>query len=185
MSPHEAKRYNERSSCERFNGRLKEGFGGKWVMVRGSTKVMMHLIFGVVTLFADQLLKVTGYWRNAGKNQIKVELRLLQEAHVHILFDNSRKKRVGSLMKRLVPYSLKAVIKNKKTGGTLKTGNLKTPPDSERRETFEVLIPAYFPFTGVRTNDIFMQYVNQPYKRSGTLWKGRFFTRNPSPGCID
>jgi len=31
MSPHEAKRYNERSSCERFNGRLKEDFGGRYV----------------------------------------------------------------------------------------------------------------------------------------------------------
>jgi len=31
------------------------------VMVRGPDKVMMHLMFGVVALFADQLLKVTGY----------------------------------------------------------------------------------------------------------------------------
>ena len=61
MSPHEAKRYNERSSCERFNGRLKEEFGGRHVMVRGPDKVMMHLMFGVVALFADQLLKLTGY----------------------------------------------------------------------------------------------------------------------------
>ncbi len=28
----------------------------------------------------------------------------------------------------LVPYSIKAVIKNKKTGGVLKNGILKTPP---------------------------------------------------------
>lgn len=61
ISPHEARRYNERSSCERFNGRLKEEFGGRHVMVRGPDKVMMHLMFGVVALFADQLLKVTGY----------------------------------------------------------------------------------------------------------------------------
>jgi hypothetical protein len=61
MSPHGAKRYNERSSCERFKGRLKEEFGGKWVMARGPAKVMVHLMFGVVTLFAEQLLKVTGY----------------------------------------------------------------------------------------------------------------------------
>ena len=61
MNPHEAKRYKERSSCERFNGRLKEEFGGRHVMVRGPDKVMMHLMFGVVALFADQLLKVTGY----------------------------------------------------------------------------------------------------------------------------
>lgn len=61
MSPHEAKRYNERSSVERFNGRLKEEFGGRNVMVRGPAKVMMHLMFGVVALFADQLIRLTGY----------------------------------------------------------------------------------------------------------------------------
>jgi len=31
------------------------------VMVRGPDKVMMHLMFGVVALFADQLLKLTAY----------------------------------------------------------------------------------------------------------------------------
>lgn len=61
MCPHEAQRYNERSSVERFNGRLKEEYGGRTVMVRGPTKVMMHLMFGVVALFADQLIKLTGY----------------------------------------------------------------------------------------------------------------------------
>lgn len=61
MSPHEAKRYNERSSCERFNGRLKEDFGGRHVMVSGHAKVTLHLMFGVVALFADQLIKLTGY----------------------------------------------------------------------------------------------------------------------------
>lgn len=29
-------------------------------MVRGANKVMMHLMFGMLALFADQLLKVTG-----------------------------------------------------------------------------------------------------------------------------
>jgi hypothetical protein len=61
MSPHEAKRYNERSSVERFNGRLKEEFGGRNVMVSGHAKVMMHLMFGVVALFANQLIKLTSY----------------------------------------------------------------------------------------------------------------------------
>jgi len=53
-------RYNERSAAERCNGRLKDEFGGHCVQVRGSDKVMMHLMFGMITLFADQLLKVTG-----------------------------------------------------------------------------------------------------------------------------
>ena len=60
MAPHEAKRYNERSSSERFNSRLKEQFGGRNVMVRGANKVMQHLMFGVIAIFADQLLKIAG-----------------------------------------------------------------------------------------------------------------------------
>jgi hypothetical protein len=60
MAPHEAARYNERTAAERCNSRLKEDFGARNVMVRGANKVMMHLMFGVLALFADQLLKVTG-----------------------------------------------------------------------------------------------------------------------------
>jgi len=60
MAPHEAERYNERTASERCNSRLKEELGGRNVMVRGAEKVMMHLMFGVLALFADQLLKVTG-----------------------------------------------------------------------------------------------------------------------------
>ncbi|WP_303720572.1 transposase [Malonomonas rubra] len=60
MAPHEAIRYNERTAAERCNGRLKDEFGGRSVQVRGADKVMLHLMFGVTALFADQLLKVTG-----------------------------------------------------------------------------------------------------------------------------
>lgn len=60
MAPHEAVRYNERTAAERFNSGLKESFGGRNVMVKGFAKVFQHLMFGVVALFADQLLKVTG-----------------------------------------------------------------------------------------------------------------------------
>lgn len=58
MAPHEAARYNERTASERCNSRLKEDFGWRNVMVRGSNKVMTHLMFGVLALFADQLIKV-------------------------------------------------------------------------------------------------------------------------------
>lgn len=58
MAPHEATRYNERTAVERFNSRIKEEFGANNVMVRGAQKVMTHLMFGVVALFADQLLKL-------------------------------------------------------------------------------------------------------------------------------
>ena len=60
MAPHEAERYNERTASERCNGNLKEDLGGRCVMVRGADKVMMHLMFGMLALFAGQLLKVTG-----------------------------------------------------------------------------------------------------------------------------
>lgn len=55
----EAVRYNERSTAERFNSRLKGEFGGESVMVRGYEKVKLHLMFGIIALFADQLLKLT------------------------------------------------------------------------------------------------------------------------------
>jgi hypothetical protein len=58
LAPHEAARYKERTVAERFNGRLKEEFGGSTVMVRGARKVGLHLMFGVIALFADQLLKL-------------------------------------------------------------------------------------------------------------------------------
>ena len=58
MAPHEASRYKERSVVERFNSRLKEEFGANNVMVRGANKVKMHLMFGVMAIFADQLLKL-------------------------------------------------------------------------------------------------------------------------------
>ncbi len=58
LAPHEAARYKERTVAERFNSRLKEEFGGGNVMVRGAKKVGLHLMFGVITLFADQLLKL-------------------------------------------------------------------------------------------------------------------------------
>jgi len=58
LAPHEAARYRERSVAERFNSRLKEEFGGGNVMVRGAAKVRLHLMFGVIALFADQLLKL-------------------------------------------------------------------------------------------------------------------------------
>jgi hypothetical protein len=53
----EDRRYNERSNVERVNGRLKDEFGGKMVRVRGCAKVMAHLMFGILALTADQLLR--------------------------------------------------------------------------------------------------------------------------------
>ena len=54
----EAVRYKERSGVERVNGRMKDEFGARHVRVRGSVKVMAHLMFGILVLTADQLLRM-------------------------------------------------------------------------------------------------------------------------------
>ena len=59
LSPAEARRYNERAVAERTNSGLKCSFGGEDVMVRGAAKVKLHLMFGLIALFADQLMKLT------------------------------------------------------------------------------------------------------------------------------
>lgn len=53
----EAIRYNERGTVERVNGRLKDDFGARMVRVKGHAKVMAHLMFGVIALTVDQLMK--------------------------------------------------------------------------------------------------------------------------------
>lgn len=56
--PAEATRYNARSSSERTNARLKDEFGGRTVQVKGPVKVFCHLMFGILALTADQLLRL-------------------------------------------------------------------------------------------------------------------------------
>lgn len=51
-------RYRERSTVERVNARLKDEFGGRTVRVRGHLKVMCHLMFGILALTADQILRL-------------------------------------------------------------------------------------------------------------------------------
>jgi len=58
MDPAKSIRYNTRTSVERANGRLKEEFGACMVRVKGAAKVFAHLMFGVLALAADQLLKL-------------------------------------------------------------------------------------------------------------------------------
>ena len=58
FDPAQAVRYHERTAAERSNGRLKDEFGGTTIMVKGATKVMGHLMFGVLALAADQLMRL-------------------------------------------------------------------------------------------------------------------------------
>lgn len=60
LSPAEQIRYRERTTVERVFSRLKDEFGALNVRVRGNAKVMAHLMFGVLALTADQLLRFSG-----------------------------------------------------------------------------------------------------------------------------
>jgi len=58
LSPAQAERYKERTMVERVFGRLKDEFGAGQFRVRGAQKVMAHLMFGVLALTVDQLLRL-------------------------------------------------------------------------------------------------------------------------------
>jgi IS5 family transposase len=58
LTPAEEDRLRERTMSERVNSRLKDEFGGRHIRVRGAAKVMAHLMFGVLALTVDQLLKL-------------------------------------------------------------------------------------------------------------------------------
>jgi Transposase DDE domain/Transposase domain (DUF772) len=54
----EQDRFAERTMVERVFSRLKDEFGARIIRVRGARKVMAHLLFGVLALTVDQLLKL-------------------------------------------------------------------------------------------------------------------------------
>jgi hypothetical protein len=58
LTPAEKARYCERSTSERVNARLKDEFGGRMIRVRGAVNVMAHLMFGILALTADQLVRM-------------------------------------------------------------------------------------------------------------------------------
>ena len=51
-------RYNERSAAERVNSSLKDSYGGRSVRVRGHDKVFCHLMFGILALTVEQLMRL-------------------------------------------------------------------------------------------------------------------------------
>lgn len=58
MDPHRAARFRERTAVERVYARLKDEFGGQTVRVRGAAKVMAHLMFGILAMTVDQILRL-------------------------------------------------------------------------------------------------------------------------------
>ena len=58
MESYRSERYKERSTAERGNSRLKDEFGLRHLRVRGHGKAHLHIMFGIIALFADQCYKV-------------------------------------------------------------------------------------------------------------------------------
>jgi hypothetical protein len=58
MDPATKSRFAERSSAERVNSYLKDNYGGRNVRVKGASKVMAHLMFGIVSITATQLYRL-------------------------------------------------------------------------------------------------------------------------------
>lgn len=58
LAPHQQVRFRERTTAERVYARLKDEFGGRFLRVRGASKVMAHLMFGILALTADQILRL-------------------------------------------------------------------------------------------------------------------------------
>ena len=56
--PDRTRRYNERTTAERGNSRLKDEFGLRHLRVRGHAKAHLHIMFGILALFADALRQV-------------------------------------------------------------------------------------------------------------------------------
>ena len=58
FTPAESERFKIRTMSERVNARLKDQFGARSVRVRGAPKIFAHLMFGVIALTVDQLLRL-------------------------------------------------------------------------------------------------------------------------------
>jgi hypothetical protein len=60
FSEEDKQRFKKRTIVEQLNARLKDEFGGRLIYVRGAVKIMAHLMFGIVALTVDQLLRFSG-----------------------------------------------------------------------------------------------------------------------------
>ena len=51
-------RYRQRSAAERVNANLKDNCGGNHVRVRGAAKVFCHLMFGILVVTVEQIMRL-------------------------------------------------------------------------------------------------------------------------------
>lgn len=54
----EKARFKERSAVERVNSSLKDRFGGRLIFVKGPKKVMCHLMFGILVLTCEAIMRL-------------------------------------------------------------------------------------------------------------------------------
>lgn len=58
VEPDRARRYQTRTTVERFFSQLKDNYGGRNIRVRGPMKIHTHLMFGVLSIFAHAALHI-------------------------------------------------------------------------------------------------------------------------------
>lgn len=58
MDPATKTRFRQRSCAERINSNLKDNYGGRTIRVKGASKVMAHLMFGIISITAMQLFRL-------------------------------------------------------------------------------------------------------------------------------
>ncbi len=58
MEPDRERRYDNRTAAERFFSRLEDDYGGRMIRVRGQPKVHLHLMFGLLAVFAEAILRL-------------------------------------------------------------------------------------------------------------------------------
>lgn len=58
MDPAQAVRFRNRSKAKLVNSNLQDNYCGKFVRVRGASKVMTHLMFGLIAITATQLFRL-------------------------------------------------------------------------------------------------------------------------------
>jgi hypothetical protein len=58
MDPATKSRFAQRTSAERVNSNLKDNYGGRNIRVQGATKVMAHLMFGIISITAMQIFRL-------------------------------------------------------------------------------------------------------------------------------
>ncbi len=58
LDPARKARFAQRSSVERVNSYLKDNHGGSHIRVKGASKIMAHLMFGLIVITANQLFQM-------------------------------------------------------------------------------------------------------------------------------